>query len=178
MQARSPPCATRGIRFAAAMQHALMHEIRLVLILILYERSNTMKRYLAAACVLPFALGSAVYAQGTKGPSGSGAENPSKQSRVNDQDESRTSAQTDRASDRDRTRTTETNSSPASATDAASPGNQGGTSSVAPQEAPTPRTTEPSTGHNRSASGNSAQTNSGTQGAETTRSTGSTGNTQ
>ena len=137
-----------------------------------------MKKYIvAAACALPFALGSAVYAQGTKGPSGSGAENASKQSRVNDQDnqnEARTSTQTDHTGDRDKTRTTETDSSPASATDAASPGNQGGTSSVAPQEAPTPRNTEPSTGHNRSASGNSAQTNSGIQGAETTRSTGST----
>ena len=138
-----------------------------------------MKKYIvAAACALPLAMGTAVYAQGTKGPSGSGAENPSKQSRVNDPNESHTSAQTDHTSDRDKTRTTETNSSPASATDAASPGNQGGTSSVAPQEAPTPRTIEPSTGHNRSASGNSAQLNSENQGIETTGSTGSTGSTQ
>lgn len=111
-----------------------------------------MKKFFATAiCALPFALGGAVYAQGTKGPSGSGAENPSTQSRNND-------AQQPGHGQRDTTASDKADNASRPEAGTASPGSPESKTSVAPAQPATPRTTEPDAGRNRSSSGDGAGT--------------------
>ena len=120
-----------------------------------------MKKLLTAiACTLPFTLGSMVYAQGTKGPSGSGAESASKQSRSDSQDDQDTthSSTHDLGTDKQAT-------DPAASV--SKRGSQESTTPVAQRAPHTPRTTEPDAGKNRSSSGDSAgpdQRRNGTEG--------------
>lgn len=102
-----------------------------------------MKRiFVAAACALPLTLPGVLSAQGAKGMSGSGAENPKKQSRMTD-DNAATGGQS-RATNSDHGQSSRTS-------------NQGSTTD--PQTPRTTRTVEQGQGKNRSSSGDSAGTN-------------------
>jgi len=104
-----------------------------------------MRRILLSACVvLPFALGGPLAAQGTKGPSGSGAESAAKQSRSHER------ADKDDPRVRD---TREREQPPKDSTKTADPGDADSRSSVAPTAPATPYTTGPEKGANRSSSG-------------------------
>lgn len=108
-----------------------------------------MKRFLATTiCTLPLVMSGSIFAQGTKGPSGSGAENASKQSRNAD------SGHRDNAHSAD-TREKQT-STPAA--DPATAGSPDSMTSVPPANPPTASTTKPDAGNNRASSGDSATT--------------------